>query len=50
MPTCLDPIWDDYQTARNGLKAVGRCVRVSDVTRGRAFRNTRIHGLTDDAC
>ena len=50
MATCLDPIRDNFQTARNAAKVVQRCVRVAGIDRERAFRNTAFHRQPDQAC
>ncbi len=51
MPTCLDPVWEAYETSRNAAKVVRRCMLpVTGVDRDRAFRNTRFHGQDNAAC
>jgi len=50
MPNPLDPIWDAYQTARNALKVVRRCLIVAEIGRAKALSNTRFYALTDQQC
>ena len=50
MPTCLDPIWERYETAVAALKVARRCIDVPGINRDRAFRNTDLYRVPDVAC
>jgi hypothetical protein len=50
MATCLDTIWDAYESSLAAAKVVRRCVLVGGIDRDRAFRNTRFHGQSDAEC
>ncbi len=43
MSNPLDPIWASYQTSREALKVVRRCVLLGEPHRDRPFRNTSFH-------
>lgn len=47
MPNPLDPIWASHESVRAALKVVRRCASVPGIDRGKAFSNTRFHGLSD---
>ena len=50
MSNALDPVWDAYQTSRNALKVVRRSATLVTIDAERPFRNTRFHGLSEEAC